>query len=83
MRTADGVVAKRVGEEMVLLDVERGVYYGLDPVGARMWELACAGIGRDEALDRLLDEYDTTRETLARDFDRLLGELRAKGLIAD
>ena len=39
VRIADGVVYKRVGDETILLDFDAGVYYGLDSVGARIWEL--------------------------------------------
>ena len=33
------VIARQVGGETVMLDLAKGSYYGLDPVGARMWEL--------------------------------------------
>lgn len=34
------VLARRVGEEIVILNLESGVYFGLDPVGARIWGTA-------------------------------------------
>ena len=37
------VVAREVGNETVLLDLESGTYYGLDPIGARMWNLDRGG----------------------------------------
>ena len=37
------VIAKMVGAEMVLLDYDRGIYYGLNPIGARVWQLLSEG----------------------------------------
>jgi hypothetical protein len=39
------VMARRVGNETVLLDLASGTYFGLDPVGARIWQL----IGKEDA----------------------------------
>ena len=43
MKAREGVIAKMVGSEMVLLDYDRGIYYGLNPVGARLWQLLSEG----------------------------------------
>ncbi len=80
-RAADHVVAKLVGEELVLLDYEGEVYYGLDPVGARIWELLTAGRTLGEIIDTLLAEYDVTRDQLAADVERVVGELESNGLV--
>lgn len=81
MRPAGGVVFNRVGEELVLLDLNRGVYYGLDPIGARVWQLLTEGVEEGEIVDRLTEEYDVKRETLAADLERLIAELRGCGLL--
>jgi hypothetical protein len=70
-----------VGEETVLLDFDRGVYYGLDPVGTRMLELLASGRSREATIDALMDEYKVDRATLAADLEKLLRELAAHGLV--
>lgn len=80
-RARDGVIAKMVGSEMVLLDYERGIYYGLNPVGARVWQLLTEGEAMERILERLVEEYDVTRETLESDVAMLLRELEAKELV--
>ena len=37
------VLARVVGEETVLLHLDSGTYFGLDPVGTRAWQLIQAG----------------------------------------
>jgi hypothetical protein len=58
-----------------------GTYFGLDPVGARMWELMGEGKTLGEVCDRMLDEYEVSRETLEGDVLRLTEELTTQGLI--
>jgi hypothetical protein len=80
VRAAENVVFKQIGEELVLLDYTRGMYYGLDAIGARIWELL-ANHSIDEVVTRLLDEYDVSRDRLENDVARLIDELREKGLV--
>jgi len=81
MKARDGVIAKMVGSEMVLLDYDRGIYYGLNPVGARMWQLLTEGASAADVVDALAEEYDVSPETLQNDLAALLIELEAKELV--
>lgn len=71
----------KVGDEAVLLNMNEGIYYGLDAVGTRVWELLAAGSDEDEVCDTIVAEYDVDRETAARDLGALLGELLARRLV--
>ena len=76
------VMARTVGDETVILDLASGTYYGLDPVGARMWQLMTDGQTLAAVCETLLDEYEVTREALEGDILRLTEELRARGLVS-
>lgn len=75
------VMARQVGEETVILDLASGTYFGLDPVGARVWQLMGEGKTLSEICDTMLDEYEVTRDALERDVIELAQELSAQGLI--
>jgi hypothetical protein len=75
------VMARLVGDETVILDLASGTYYGLDPVGARIWQLMVDGKTLASVCKMLLDEFDVTRETLERDVLHLTQELCSKGLV--
>jgi hypothetical protein len=75
------VMARQVGEETVILDLAGGTYFGLDPVGARVWQLMGEGKTLSEICDTMLDEYEVTRDALERDVIELAQELSAQGLI--
>ena len=75
------VMARTVGDETVILDLASGTYFGLDPVGARIWELMGEGKTLAEICEQMLDEYEVSREELERDTLRLAQELADQGLI--
>ena len=76
------VMARQVGEETVILDLASGTYFGLDPVGARIWQLLTEGKTLDEVCGAMLAEYEVSREDIERDVLRLAEELRTKQLIS-
>jgi hypothetical protein len=77
----DQVMARQVGDETVILDLEAGAYFGLDAVGARIWVLMGEGKTLSEICDVMLEEYEVSRDELERDTLKLAEELVAQGLI--
>ena len=75
------VLARQVGDETVILDLASGTYFGLDPVGARIWQLMTEGKTLAEVCAAMLEEYEVTREEIERDVLKLTEELGAKQLI--
>ena len=76
------VMARQVGDETVILDLASGTYFGLDPIGARIWQLIGEGKALGEICEALLAEYEVSRVQLQGDLERLLQELGIKGLIS-
>jgi len=74
-------VSSDLGEEVVILDLKQGVYYGLDAVGARIWDLIQEPKAVNEIRDVLLDEYEVEPERCERDLLTLLEELVAENLV--
>jgi hypothetical protein len=67
--------------EAAILNIESGVYYGLDPVGARIWTLMQEPREVVEIQNAITNEYDVEPEQCARDLVGLLEKLLAEGLI--
>lgn len=76
-------LGKRVGEEVVILDLSGGEYLSLNPVGSRIWELIEEGRSLAEIYDVVSDEYDAPRETITNDIDNLVRELTDRRLIEE
>ena len=75
------VMTRRVGDETVILDLATGTYFGLDRVGADMWQLMGEGRTLAEVCDAMLARYEATRADLERDVLELAEKLRAQGLV--
>lgn len=81
LRISSQALARQVGEELVLLDLASGTYFGLNPVGSRIWALLDQVVSIDEICQRLEAEYDVTPEILRDDVESLLMQLLEKGLV--
>jgi Coenzyme PQQ synthesis protein D (PqqD) len=78
--TSDQVSSDLVGEA-VILSLSSGVYYGLNEVGASIWNLIQRPKTIKEIHEALLQEYDVEASQCEQDILTLLIELSAVGLI--
>jgi len=72
---------QELGEESVILDVDAGVYYGLNSVASRVWRLIQTPRTVAELRSRLVAEYDVEPERASRDLEALLAALETRRLI--
>ena len=77
------VIAREVGDELVILDLEGGQYFGLGEVGRRMWDVLADSKPLAVARDALLAEFDVTADVLERDLLDLATDLCAKKLLIE
>src|SRR5580765_1481633 len=67
--------------EAAILGLKNGVYYGLDPVGARIWNLIQTPVRVSAVRDAIVQEYDVEAERCERDLLDLLQKLAEQGLL--
>jgi hypothetical protein len=65
----------------VLLEAERGLYFSLDEVGTRIWQLLVEHGDRDRVAAAMLEEFEVDEATLLADLDALIDRLAEAGLI--
>jgi hypothetical protein len=75
------VICRELSGETVLLNLESGVYYGLDAVGTRVWQLLVQGCTIAAVCETMVEEYDVAPDVLRDDVVRLVGELRERGIV--
>lgn len=75
------VVFRQFAEEMVLLDINEGRYYGLNLVGGRMLEELHQHGNVQQAVDQVAAEYDVPKERVQEDFAALIEQLTERGLV--
>jgi hypothetical protein len=74
-------VFRELDGEAVILQLEAGMYYGLDPVGTRLWQLIEAHGQLRPVLDAALQEFDVPSDVLERDLIELVSRLAEKQLV--
>ncbi len=67
--------------EAAILNLNDGMYYGLNEVGARIWSLLSEPITVSRIRDELEREYDVDSERCETDLVTLLSQLQEAGLI--
>jgi hypothetical protein len=75
------VVHRELDGEAVLLNLETGMYFGLDEVATRLWQCLGEAIDLGRIHQALLDEYDVVPDRLEADLIRLVTELADQGLV--
>ena len=68
-------------DESCILSLKNSVYYGLNSVGARIWDLLREPCSISDILNVLLQEYDVDPELGRRDLLELLENLRKEELV--
>jgi hypothetical protein len=70
-----------IGGETAILHLSTGIYYGLDPVGSRIWELIQKPMTLAELEIVLLQEYDVAPDRASSDLRCLCEKLAGACLI--
>ncbi len=70
-----------LGEESAILNLKNSVYYGMNPVGARVWNLVQQPKRVSQLRDTLVEEYEVDAARCERDLFDLLEQMRMEGLI--
>lgn len=83
LRVPERVLMRQVGEELVLLNLDKENYYGLNPVGARLMQLAETGATLEEIVEQMRTEFEVERERLEIDVRTVAADLIAAGLLEE
>ncbi len=76
-------VNQKVGDELVILDLESGKYFGLDEVGARMVDLLAEHGEPAKVVEIMIQEYDAPADQIESDLKNLIDELMNNNLIVE
>lgn len=81
LQIPDDVVHRDIAGEAVILNLATGTYFGLDPVGTRIWQLIGELGSTDKVAEAMLAEFDVDDRRIRQDLDDLIRQLRDKGLV--
>ena len=81
MKPNPNVLFKRLGEEMVLFNLDTDHFYELNGSAARFWELLNAGQDAVQVSEQMLSEFEVDPQQLASEAEALMASFRQEGLI--
>jgi len=81
-RSADTPSAS-IGEALLMMSIERGQYFSLNSVAARIWEMLEQPATPDIVSHRLCEEYDVAPDVCAEQVSRFLAKLRELELVIE
>ncbi len=70
-----------IGDETVLMSLERGNYYGLDAIATDIWLRLEEPVSIGDLCARLVEEYEADLPTIQQDVLNLLEQLRTEGFL--
>ena len=76
------VIQSRIGDEIVMLDVESGFYFGLNSVASVIWEMMKEQVDLETMVNILIKEFDVDKATCESDTKELLGQMIEKKIIS-
>ena len=77
------VMSRLVDDETVLLDLESGMYFGLDGVGKRIWESIEKGNSLGKTVELIISEFEVDEAQAQKDVIDFASELVERGLLVN
>ena len=75
IRRSDALLFSNLGDDIVMMDVELGAYYGLEAVAAQIWALTERPVSVRSVCERLMTEYEISPEQCQQEILAFLGDL--------
>lgn len=75
-------ISEPVDDELVMADIDRGKYYGLNDIATTIWQNLDTKITVEDLCKRLCDSYEVTPEKCSAEVLSFLKELESRNLIS-
>jgi hypothetical protein len=82
VKSTKDLISAPIDDEVVILSVESGAYFGLDEIGSEIWRQLETPTRVSVLCDALATKYDADRLTIERDVLALLESLVTEGLVS-
>ncbi len=81
IRRSPSLVSANVNDDLVILSIDRGKYYGTQVVGKRVWALLEQPMSVSDINEQLLQQFDVDRQTCEREVRAFVEQMLAEGLV--
>lgn len=74
-------ISGRLHDELVMMDIDQGKYFSLNPVATRIWELLEQPMLPGELCNLLMEEYEVGADQCREEVEELLAEMVRLGIV--
>ena len=74
------MLSAEIGGEAVMMSIEKGAYFGLNPVATRIWDLIEQPKSLTELIAVIFDEYEVSPEQCEADVREFTADMIERGL---
>ena len=82
-KIAEDVLSKSVNDEEVIVNLNTGTYFGLNPTGTVIWNHLKKGSDPTVILNDLLEQFDSSEEELQQDMVQFVAHLQSQKLLSE
>ncbi len=75
------IIDGELDNHQVMMHLEKGKYFGLNPIGKRIWELLVAPHSFQEIIDVLLAEYNVSTDVCIKEVKAFMEKATQWGVI--
>ena len=75
------VISSKLEDQLVMMDIEKGKYFSMNPVASKVWELLEEPSSVNELCDKLLNEFEVSKEQCFDEVLELLGKMKELDLL--
>lgn len=77
------VAWRKVGDDVVILDIERTTYLGVNRTGSAIWLALSSGATREDLVSLVMERFRVDRERATQDVTAFVDDLLAQGLVEE
>jgi len=81
-RVPEGIAARVIDGEAIIINLTTGIYYSMDRVGGSIWAMLEDGHSLGQIAEAVIDRYEVSSEQAQDDLERVTAELVRENLIA-
>ena len=74
-------ISGRLDDQLVMMDIDKGKYFSMNPVATRIWELLEEPRTMDGLCDILTEEYDVDPDRCKQEVGELIDKMKELGLV--
>ena len=77
----EDLLTSNIGEEVVMMSIENSAYYGLDPVGSKIWDMLDKPVSVSDLCEHLQECFDVSPQQCQKDVLEFLIEMQEEDML--